>query len=153
MRCCLRKPKVKLVSTPVGAKVWFFLGGGGMLDAEKESLNTNGGCIFTVKFDLGLWNRIWGKCSLSMCCVSKELKFISNISCIFDERHIYLCILLTVQVIVRIGHHQLFQAKCCFSIAVETNKKNSQLTNTAKDVSYFCLNNYEAQDALCLIHL
>lgn len=40
----------------------------------------------------------------------------------------YLSVLLTVQVIVRIGHHQLLQAKGCFSIAAEMTRKTvSQL--------------------------
>lgn len=40
----------------------------------------------------------------------------------------YLSVLLTVQVIVRIGHHQLLQTKRGFSIAVEMTRKTvSQL--------------------------
>lgn len=40
----------------------------------------------------------------------------------------YLSVLLTVQVIVGVGHHQLLQAKRCFSIAVETTRQTvSQL--------------------------
>lgn len=35
----------------------------------------------------------------------------------------YLSVLLTVQVIVRIGHHQLLQTKRSFSIAVEMTRK------------------------------
>lgn len=35
----------------------------------------------------------------------------------------YLSVLLTVQVIVRIGHHQLLQTKRGFSIAVEMTRK------------------------------
>lgn len=35
----------------------------------------------------------------------------------------YLSVLLTVQVIVRIGHHQLLQTKCGFSIAVEMTRE------------------------------
>lgn len=131
-----------------------FLGEGGCWMWRKAHWTWTG-----ASFSLQ-WNLIWvcengfGVNAALVCAVSpKKRMFISNISCIFAERHIYLCILLTVQVIVRIGHHQLFQAKCCFSIAVERNKKNSQPTKSAKDVSYFCLNNCEAQDASCLINL
>jgi len=38
----------------------------------------------------------------------------------------YLSVLLTVQVIVRVGHHQLLQTKRGFSVAAETTKRKNE---------------------------
>lgn len=57
--------------------------------------------------------------------IHKELKFIPQFAPMLDDGHpgTYLSVLLTVQVIVRIGHHQLLQTKRCFSIAVEMTRR------------------------------
>lgn len=54
----------------------------------------------------------------------RELTFIPRLASMLDDgRPTYLSVLLTVQVIVRIGHHQLLQTKRSFSIAVEMTRE------------------------------
>lgn len=55
---------------------------------------------------------------------------------LWKSRCTYLCILLTVQVIVRIGHHQLLQTKSSFPIAIEMTNKGS-VTDTALNMPSF----------------
>lgn len=57
----------------------------------------------------------------------------------------YLGVLLTVQVIVRVGHHQLLQTKRGFSIAVESTRRTGGAIDTAVHVSSSSLLNCEAQ--------
>lgn len=64
----------------------------------------------------------------------------------------YLSVLLTVQVIVGIGHHQLLQTKRSFPIAEGEDKENSKQIDTAVVVSSFSLLNCEAQHP-CTINL